>query len=154
HVEHSVRDDEHFADFQALATPRLDHGVEAPTFEQLHDEEDGSVVVYVVIENGNRSGVIDPVGDIAFAQEATADARIHRELGMEHLDRATLAVPVGRFEDGSHAADAEDALNAPLSTKDGANARLSAALQVGLEVVHSCRMILGDDGCPETKRSW
>ena len=58
----------------------------------------------------------------AFAQEALADRWVGRQLEVQHLDRASLAVAMGACVNGGHAADAKQAIELPLAPQDSAHA--------------------------------
>ncbi len=62
--------------------------------EQLHDQKCRAVVGDVVVDDRDRTFVLDAIRDIALPDEALADERIERQLPMQHLEGEALAVAV------------------------------------------------------------
>ena len=95
-----------------------------PALEHLHDEEGRAVRRQVIVQDRDRPRVLDLVGDVAFAQEALDEGRLHRELRAEHLHGDASPVAVRRGIDLGHPADLEEPLDPPLRAEDGADALL------------------------------
>ena len=77
HVEELVTDGENDPRRQT-APGALPEAIDGVTFEQLHDEEGRAVFGHVIVEDGDRAGVLHGVGDVPLAQKTGRDARADR----------------------------------------------------------------------------
>ena len=84
HVQDLVGDGQHFGGVQP--TLPFEAGVESLTLEQLHHQEGRAVVGHVVVDDLGCPRMIDRVGDVAFAQEASGHLGVDGQLGVEDLD--------------------------------------------------------------------
>jgi hypothetical protein len=132
-----------------LPLPELLHRL---ALEQLHDEERLVLLGDVVVLDGDAPGVVDPVGDVAFAEEAIADAGVARELGVQDLERGARAVPVRRRVDARHAADAEQRVEAPLGVDGHPDAGARARLLVSTARLGGRRRRVGHLGDEAARR--
>jgi hypothetical protein len=93
--------------------------------EELHHEE-GAPLVDVVVEDEDRRRMVDLVGDVPLAHEASDELGLRGILGVEHLDGDAAAVPVSRGEDRRHPANADDRVEPPLALEHRPDALLCA----------------------------
>ena len=121
HVEHAVGDAQ-----RRLHVERppgaLDELAEGASVQQLHDQEHFAFGRHVIVEHVNCAWMADPVGEVALALEALADARIGGVEAAKHLDRPAHAVAVGGRVDRRGAADAEQSIEVPLVEQRGSDA--------------------------------
>ena len=112
-------------------TAALHEGLQPGPVQQLHDKERRPILSDVVVHDEHRPRVLDRVGRVPLAQEASAHVLAHAQLRVEHLDRELGLVAVRRLEDDGHAADAQDAVEAVLAAQDGAEPSLSTGNLAG-----------------------
>src|SRR5207302_10150349 len=121
-VDDALADLEHASDGHRAAA-LLPGVADRLALEQLHDEERLALLGHVVVEDLDGRRVIDLVRDVGLAKEALADRLLAREVGVENLEGRALAVAVRRRVDGGHPADAEKAVDRPLTLDDRPNPR-------------------------------
>jgi hypothetical protein len=95
-----------------------------------YHQERRAVVGDVVVEDLHRSGVVDGVRDVAFAQEACGHLGVDRQLGVQDLDRDLGLVAVNGRVHRRHPTYTHDALELPLATEHRAQAGFSAIRDV------------------------
>jgi hypothetical protein len=115
-VEHRVEDLQGALGREGAAR-RHARVVEGLAVEQLHHEEGLAAIARVVVDDGHARGVLDPVRDLALAEEPLADGRVVQQIGGEDLDGRPRAVPVRGREHARHAAYPEQVVEGPLGVE-------------------------------------
>ncbi len=76
--------------------------------------------------------MLDPIADVAFAQEAIAKLLLSGQLGVQDFDRYTFAVAVARGVDRGCPTDSKQTLEPPFVAEECAYALLRELFQLGL----------------------
>lgn len=91
--------------------------------EELHDEESGALLVHVVVVHLDHAMVSHAIGGVALALKPRDSFRRQTMLPMQDLHRDATVVLVSCFVNGGHSAEADEALDAPLSAEHRADSR-------------------------------
>jgi hypothetical protein len=110
HIEQLLCNRQNTFQVQAVGS-RLPHAFQCHAMEQLHDEKGRAVIGNVVVQDSDRTVMLDAVGDVALAHEALTNEGVERELPMQHLERKALAVAMLDRIDHGHAAIADHGLD-------------------------------------------
>src|SRR5262249_637275 len=86
HIEQAVRHRPGLLGGKHAALALATH-LERLADEQIHHEEDCTILADVVVQNTHGANVAYAVGDVALAEEPLADLLVHRQRGIQHFDR-------------------------------------------------------------------
>ena len=140
HVEQPLGHGEHLRQRESAALP-ITELLQGRPLEQLHHEECRPVLRDVVVEHRDGPRVLDRVRDVALAHEARTQPRVHRQLGVQHLHRDALLVPVRGRVDGGHAPDAQQAIESVLAVERLPDPGAGARFDVGFGHPDECRSV-------------